>query len=143
MQLAFTEDQEELRRTARAFLAEHASSERVRSAMASELGWDAEAWKRIATELGWTAVAIPEQHGGAGLGFVELIAILEEMGESLVCAPFFSTVCLAAPALLAAGDAPAAREWLPAIAEGRATATLLAGDRAQPAVVAARRRGDG
>jgi alkylation response protein AidB-like acyl-CoA dehydrogenase len=128
VQLAFTEEQEELRRSARAFLAEHSSSERVRAAMASDLGWDAEAWKRIGGELGWTAVAIPEAYGGVGLGFVELVGLLEEMGEALLCAPFFASVCMAAPALLAAGDSAAAREWLPAIAEGRATAALVTGD---------------
>jgi alkylation response protein AidB-like acyl-CoA dehydrogenase len=126
MQLAFTEEQEELRRSARAFLAEHSSSERVRAAMATELGWDGDAWKRIGAELGWTGVAIPETYGGVGLGFVELIGLLEEMGEALLCAPFLSSVCMAAPALLDAGDSAAAREWLPAIAEGRATATLVA-----------------
>jgi alkylation response protein AidB-like acyl-CoA dehydrogenase len=126
MQLAFTEEQEELRRAARAFLADHSSSERVRIAMASELGWEADTWKRIATELGWSAIAIPESHGGIGLGCADLVAILEEMGEALLCAPFFSTLCLATPVLLAGVDSAAAREWLPAIAEGRATATLVA-----------------
>lgn len=125
MQLAFTAEQEELRRAARSFLADHSSSERVRAAMTSELGWDADTWKRIGTELGWTAVAIPESHGGIGLGCADLVAILEEMGEALLCAPFFSAVCLAAPALLAGADSAAAREWLPAIAEGRVTATLV------------------
>jgi alkylation response protein AidB-like acyl-CoA dehydrogenase len=124
MQLVFTEEQQELRRAARAFLSDHSDSEQVRAAMASELGFDAETWQRIATELGWTGVAIPEQYGGAGLGFVELMALLEEMGEALLCAPFLSTVCMAAPALLASGDCAATREWLPAIAEGRAIATL-------------------
>ena len=124
MQLAFTEEQEELRRAARAFLKDHSASEQVRAAMASELGFDAETWKRIATELGWSGVAIPEQYGGAGLGTVELVALLEEMGEALLCAPFLSSVCMAAPALLAGGDCAATREWLPAIAEGRAIATL-------------------
>jgi len=145
MQLVFTEEQEELRRAARAFLQDHSSSEQVRAAMASDLGWDAETWKRIATELGWTGVAIPEEHGGAGLGFVELAALLEEMGEALLCAPFLSSVCMAAPALLAAGDCAAAREWLPAIAEGRAVATLAAGDRfgADGVTTVARRSGDG
>jgi len=128
MQLAFTEEQEELRRSARAFLAEHSSSERVRAAMASELGWDVDAWKRIGTELGWTGVAIPESYGGAGLGFVWLVGLLEEMGEALLCAPFFSSACMVAPALLASGDSAAAREWLPALAEGRATAALVTGD---------------
>ena len=80
MQLVFTEEQEELRRAARVFLADHSASEQVRAAMASDLGFDAETWKRIATELGWTGVAIPEAHGGAGLGFVELVALLETMG---------------------------------------------------------------
>jgi alkylation response protein AidB-like acyl-CoA dehydrogenase len=126
MQLAFTEEQEELRRAARAFLADHSSSERVRAAMAGEAGFDADTWKRIGAELGWTGVAIPEAHGGAGLGIVELVALLEEMGEALLCAPFFASVCLAAPALIAAGDSDAAREWLPALAEGRATATVVA-----------------
>lgn len=129
MQLVFTEEQEELRRAARAFLQDHSSSEQVRAAMASELGHDAEVWKRIATELGWCGVAIPEEHGGAGLGFVELVALLEEMGEALLCAPFLSSVCMAAPVLIAAGDCAAAREWLPAIAEGRAVATLATSDR--------------
>ncbi len=124
MQLSFTEEQEELRRAARAFLSDHSASEQVRTTMASERGFDADTWKCIASELGWTGVAIPEQYGGAGLGSVELAALLEEMGEALLCAPFLSSVCMAAPALLAGGDCAATREWLPAIAEGRTIATL-------------------
>ena len=148
MQLVFTEEQEELRRAARAFLADHSASEQVRAAMASDLGFDAETWKCIATGLGWTGVAIPEAHGGAGLGFVELVALLEEMGEALLCAPFLSSVCMAAPALLAAGDCAPAREWLPAIAEGRAIATLAVAEAsggfcASDVATVARRSGDG
>ena len=127
MRLAFTDEQEELREQARAFLAEHASSEALRRAMASQFGFEPELWKRIGGELGWAGVAIPETHGGAGLGFVELMALLEPMGEAVLAAPFFATVCLATPALLAAPSTPAAREWLPAIAAGRATATLAMG----------------
>jgi alkylation response protein AidB-like acyl-CoA dehydrogenase len=124
MRFAFTEEQEELRAQARAFLAEHASSEAVRRAMASEAGFEPEVWKRIGGELGWTGVAIPEAFGGAGLGMVELVALLEPMGEALLAAPFFASVCLAAPALLGAPESEPARAWLPAIAEGRSTATL-------------------
>src|SRR5512134_1639333 len=102
MHFAFTEEQEELRAQARAFLAEHAASEAVRRAMASEAGFEADVWKRIGGELGWAGVAIPEEHGGAGLGMVELLALLEPMGEALLPSPFFASVCLAAPALLAA-----------------------------------------
>jgi alkylation response protein AidB-like acyl-CoA dehydrogenase len=124
VRFAFTEEQEALRATARAFLAERSSSERVRAAMASELGFDPETWKRIGAELGWTAVAIPEAYGGLGLGPVELAVLLEAMGEALLCAPFFASACLGAPALLEAGSEAQRAEHLPAIAAGRAIATL-------------------
>jgi alkylation response protein AidB-like acyl-CoA dehydrogenase len=77
MRFAFTEEQEELRAMARAFLVDHSGPEQVRAAMESELGHDAEVWKRIGTELGWPAVAIQEAYGGLGLTWVELVALLE------------------------------------------------------------------
>ena len=85
MRFAFTEEQEELRASARGFLAQHSSPEQVRRAMQSELGYDPEVWKRIASDLGWPAVTIPEEYGGLGLGPVELVALLEEMGSALLC----------------------------------------------------------
>jgi alkylation response protein AidB-like acyl-CoA dehydrogenase len=124
VRFAFTEEQEALRATARSFLAEHSSSERVRAAMESETGFDAGVWKRIGAELGWTAVAVPEAYGGLGLGAVELAALLEPMGEALLCAPFFATVCLGAQAVLEAGSEAQREELLPSVAEGGASATL-------------------
>jgi len=126
MHFAFDEAQQELREQARAFLAEHAGSEAVRRAMASELGYEPGLWKQISAELGWTALLVPEPHGGLGLGAVELAALLEVTGEALLCAPLFSTVCLGSQALLVAGSDAQRAEFLPAIAEGRATATLAA-----------------
>jgi alkylation response protein AidB-like acyl-CoA dehydrogenase len=124
MDFAFTEEQEELRSTARGFLAEHSGSEQVRQAMESELGYDPQVWKQIGTELGWTSVTIPEAYGGLGLSYVELIALMEVMGESLLCAPFFSSVCLAANALLVGGSDSQKKEHLPGIAEGQTRATV-------------------
>ncbi len=124
MNFAFTEEQEELRAAARAFLAEASSSERVRAAMASETGYDPEVWKRIGSELGWTSVIVPEACGGIGLGAVELGALLEPMGEALLCSPFFATVCLAAQAVLAAGSEEQKRRWLEPLAEGQVRAAL-------------------
>jgi len=126
MRFAFTEEQAALRATARAFLAEHSASEPMRRAMQSELGYSPELWKTISMELGWPAVSVPEVYGGLGLGAVELAALLEAMGEVLLCAPFFSSVCLGANALLVAGSDAQKRELLPAIAEGRTLATLAA-----------------
>lgn len=147
MNFAFTEEQEELRETARSFLADHSGSEAVRRAMAGERGHDPEVWKRIGAELGWPALLVPEEHGGLGLGFVELAALLEVTGEFLLCAPFFSSVALGANALLVAGSAEQQAEHLPGIAEGRTVATLAhaePGGRPDAAGVAvvARREGD-
>ncbi len=124
MNFAFTEEQEALRATARSFLAEHSTPDEVRRAMASELGFDRALWKRIGSELGWTAVAIPEAYDGLGLGSVELVALMEAMGEALLCAPFLSSVCLAANALLEAGSEAQKRELLPGIASGETLAAL-------------------
>jgi alkylation response protein AidB-like acyl-CoA dehydrogenase len=124
MNFAFNEEQEELRAMARAFLQGHSSSEQVREAMESELGYDAEVWKRIGTELGWPAILVPEDYGGLGLTYVDLVALLEVTGEALLCSPFFSTVCLAGNALLAAGSEAQKQEHLPALAEGQRLGTL-------------------
>src|SRR4030095_10844508 len=120
MNFALTEKQRELRAAARSFLAEASSSERVRAAMASNLGYDPEVWKRVASARGWPAAIVPEDCGGLGLGAVELIALAEVMGEALLCSPFFATVCLAAQAVLAAGNDEQRRRYLGPPAEGSA-----------------------
>ncbi len=124
MRFAFTEEQEELRKTARTFLAACSSPARVRTAMQSERGYDPEVWRRIGGELGWTSILIPEAYGGAGLTYVELIGLLEEMGAVLLCAPFFSSVCLAGNALLIGGTDEQKHRYLPGIAAGETIATL-------------------
>jgi alkylation response protein AidB-like acyl-CoA dehydrogenase len=123
MRFGFDEEQEALRRQARRFCEEHASSAAVRRAMETAEGCAAATWAGL-VELGWTALLVPEVYGGAGLGTVELAALCEETGASLLCAPLFSTVCLATPALLYGGDEAQKRRWLPEIAAGRARATL-------------------
>ena len=84
MQFAFNEEQEELRAMARAFLEDHSSGEQVRQVMESELGYDPDVWKRIGSELGWPAVIVPEEYGGLGLTWIELVALLETTGEALL-----------------------------------------------------------
>jgi alkylation response protein AidB-like acyl-CoA dehydrogenase len=119
---AFTAEQAELKRSARRFLASHCGST-LRAAMESGSGQDDAAWK-TACELGWPGLVIPETHGGAGLAWVELVAVAEETGRTLACLPFFSTVCLAVGALLAAGDEAQRAQHLPRIASGEVRAAL-------------------
>ena len=129
MDFAFSDEQQELRRSAKRFLQNVSSTEHVITAMQTERGYDPELYQRMATELGWTALTIPEHHGGLGMTPLDLHPLMEEMGRHLLCSPFFSTVCLGANALITAGTEPQQQKWLPQIAEGQITATLAyAGD---------------
>lgn len=123
MEFTFTDEQAMIRDTADAFLAEVSTSSAVRSAMATELGYDPQLWQRLCGEMFWQAIHIPEEYGGMGLGYVELVAMLEQMGRYLFCSPFYATVCLGANALLIAGSEEQKARYLPRIVEGT-TATL-------------------
>jgi len=122
--LLFTPEQEQLREMTRAFFEEVSNERAVRAAMESEQGFDEGVWQRIGAELGLTGLGIPEQYGGADCGAVELGVVMEEAGRALLCAPYLSTMLLAVPALLAAGDDAANRDLLPRIAAGELRATL-------------------
>ena len=124
MRFAFNEEQEALRDSARRFLADRASSQQTRAAMKLPQGYDPAVWRAIGEELGWTAVVIPEEYGGFGFTYVELVALMEEMGAALVCAPFLSSICLGANALLIGGTEAQRRAHLPGIASGETVATV-------------------
>lgn len=104
MEFTFTEEQLMIQDMAAGFVDEVSTSEAVRAAMTSEYGYDAGVWQRITEELCWQALPIDEADGGLGLGYVEMVAMLEQTGRRLLCSPFFATVCLA---LYAAKQCPA------------------------------------
>ena len=124
MNFAFSEEQEELRKSVRRFLEQKSPETEVRRLMETTEGYDTAVWEQMANQLGLQGLAIPEEFGGSGYGYVELIVVLEEMGRSLLCAPYFSTVALAANALLSSGDDAAKKEYLPGIASGEVIATV-------------------
>ncbi|MHB8669407.1 MAG: acyl-CoA dehydrogenase family protein [Acidimicrobiales bacterium] len=124
MNFAFSEEQEELRRTVRSFLEDKSPSAEVRRLMETTEGYDPAVWRQMAEQLGLQGLAIPEEHGGSGYGYVELVVVLEEMGRALLCAPYFATVALAANTVLQSGDDAAKKELLPGIASGETIATL-------------------
>ena len=124
MDFVFTEEQQMIRDTAESFLAEVSTSEAVRKAMASDTGFDDALWQQICAEMYWQAIHIPEEFGGMGLGYVELVAMMEQMGRYLLCAPFYSTVCLGVNTLLLAASEEQKAQYLTAICEGSLTATL-------------------
>ncbi len=124
MNFAFTDEQEELRSTVRAFLDSKSSEEAVREQMETDNGFDTAVWTQMAEQMGLQGLHIPEEYGGSGFGYVELGIVLEEMGRSLLCAPFFSSVVLAANTLIHSGDEAAKKAYLPGIASGETIATL-------------------
>src|SRR5579863_10349410 len=124
MNFAFSEEQEELRRAVRRFLEDKSPISEVRRLMETTEGFDPAVWDQMANQLGLQALAIPEEYGGAGFGYVELTVVFEEMGGALLCSPYFATVALAANALLSSGDESAKKDLLPGIASGETIATL-------------------
>ena len=123
MNFGFNEEQELLRSTARKFFDNECSSETVRKLMESPEGMTPDLWKKLA-EQGWLGLIVPDEHGGMGLGIVDLVVLMEEMGRAVVPGPFFSTVLLGGLAILEGGTETQKKAWLPKLASGDARATL-------------------
>ena len=146
MSFSFTAEHDQFRAALQRFLTDHADPAAVRTAMASAHGIDRAAWQRACADLGLAGIRIPEADGGAGFGYVELGIAVEELGRHLFCAPFFTSVVLAAEAILAAATPPFRESLLPSIADGTTIATLAlaeAGGVCDPAAVAMTATTDG
>ena len=128
MNFGFSEEQDELRKMVRRFLEEKSPESEVRRLMATEEGYDPAVWAQMANELALQGLGIPEEFGGQGYGPVELYVVFEEMGAALLCSPYFSTVALAANALLLVGDDASKSIYLPGIASGDVIATVALTD---------------
>jgi alkylation response protein AidB-like acyl-CoA dehydrogenase len=126
--LALDEDQRALQETLRGFLTDHLSSAALRSSLDSESGYDAALHARMARELGLAGLTIPEEFGGLGMSQAEASVVHTELGRALYPGPFLPS-WLAAGALLASGDRPAAEYWLPRLADGSVTGTVAAAGR--------------
>jgi alkylation response protein AidB-like acyl-CoA dehydrogenase len=127
MDLEFSEDESDLRDNVRAVLAGVCPPAVVRSVFDGK-GDGAAIWARM-VELGWPALAIAEEHGGLGLGFVEVTIVADELGRGVVPSPFLATVTQYAPAVrelgaLAGGNGDLAASLLSAVANGETTGTV-------------------
>ncbi len=148
MDFGLTETQELIRKSAREFLADRSKPAYVRAMAADERGYGGDYWRDIAG-LGWAGLLVPEQYGGAGLGFADLAVLLEEWGAHLAPGPLVESSVVAASALDRFGDERLKRQYLPALAAGDAVLSpaLLgaSGDWAAPehgAVAVQNRGGD-
>ncbi|MBV9378771.1 MAG: acyl-CoA/acyl-ACP dehydrogenase [Alphaproteobacteria bacterium] len=123
MDIGFTDEQELLRETARRFLESECDARFVRQRMAEPAAVTDEFWRKLADQ-GWLGIVYPEEEGGSGLGLVDLVLLMEEMGRAVMPGPFLSTVLLGGATIAEAGSPAQRRQWLPQIAGGGAKAAL-------------------
>ncbi|RJQ86924.1 MAG: acyl-CoA dehydrogenase [Desulfobacteraceae bacterium] len=123
MDIKFSEEQRMIRDSVRQFLFKNCPSSFVREMVEDEKGFSEDLWKGMA-ELGWMGLIVPEKYGGDGLGFLDLIVLLEEMGRVLLPGPFFSTVVLGGFTLLEAGNEEQKNRFLPPLGRGERIMTL-------------------
>ena len=125
MDFDFSPAQYELRDEARRFLQKECTSEHVREFIDDPTGWSRGLWKQIA-DLGWMALPFPEEFGGLGQGFLDLVLLLEELGAAVAPVPFLSSVVLSGYPILRHGSDEQKQRWLPDIASGdRVAAAVL------------------
>src|ERR1700731_629893 len=117
MNFGFNDEQELLRSTARKFFENECGSDTVRRLMETPEGITPDLWTKLA-EQGWLGLVYPEAYDGMGLGLVDLVVLMEEMGRAVVPGPFFSAVLLGGLAIAEAGSEAQKKEWLPKIAAG-------------------------
>ena len=94
----------------RKFSAEHFAEATIRQLMESDPPFDPKVWARLGGELGVLGLSVPEADGGVGGTLVDQAVAIEELGARLACGPFFGTVYLAIPALVAAPSGAARDE---------------------------------
>ncbi len=122
MDLGLSEEQEMLRNFARDFLEKECPEQLVRDMEEDEKGYSPDLWKKMA-EQGWQGLAIPDNYGGAGFNYMDLIILIEEFGRALVPGPFIPTT-VAALAIMEAGSDAQKAQHLPRIASGEQIWTL-------------------
>ena len=123
MDLAFSEEQEMLSKSARDFLADRCPKTLVREMEEDERGYSPELWKEM-SELGWLGLPFPEKYDGGGFRFLDLIVLLEEMGRACLPGPFLTTVVLGGLPILEWGTEEQKQRFLPRISKGEAILTL-------------------
>jgi alkylation response protein AidB-like acyl-CoA dehydrogenase len=123
MNFSLTEEQEMLHKAARDFLTAECPKSLVREMAKDEKGYPTHLWQKMG-EMGWLGLNIPEEYGGTGASFFDLVVLLEEMGRACFPGPFFSTLVLGGLTVLEAGSEKQKKEILPRLAEGKLLLTL-------------------
>ncbi len=133
MNFAFTDEQNSLRELAREILDKEATTARVKEVETSDEWFDRALWKQLA-DANLLGIAIPEEQGGMGMGFLELCVLLEEAGRSVAPAPFLPTLVYGALPIAEFGSDALKQRFLGRVATGECilTAALTDSDSDDP-----------
>jgi len=123
---ALDDEQEQLRQAVRSLLTKRSPMSGLRHLAETGADFDRALWAELCSQMGLASLAVPEQYGGSGFGFVTQAVVLEEMGRVVYPGPYFSSAVLAAQVILAAGTDEARGRLLPGIASGDLVATVAA-----------------
>jgi alkylation response protein AidB-like acyl-CoA dehydrogenase len=123
MEISLSKTQKNILKEARRFLKKECATDYVLAMVDDERGFTEDIWDKMAA-MDWMAMRIPEAYGGMELEQIDINMVLEEMGRAVVPGPFFSTVMLAAEAIMEAGSVSQKENYLGRIAEGKLKGTL-------------------
>ena len=123
MDISLNKTQRDIAKEARRFLKKECPMEFVKEMCEDERGFTEDIWEKMA-DMDWMAMRIPESYGGIGMDLMDLNMVLEEMGRAVFPGPFFSTILLAAEAIMASGSDAQKNRYLPGIADGNLRGTL-------------------
>jgi len=125
MDFRLTEEQLALQETLRRYIGKHYDFEQRRSLARSPLGYSAQAWAQYA-ELGLLGLPFPEEFGGLGGSGVDIMAVMELIGQGLLLEPYVSTVVVCGGLLRDAANRTLKETLLPQIAAGNLKIALAA-----------------
>ncbi len=123
MDVTLSKVQMDIAKEARRFLDKECPTDYARDMYEDERGFTDEIWAKM-TDIDWMRVRIPELYGGMDMDQMDLTMVLEEMGRVVLPGPFFSTVLLAAEAIMEAGSDSQKERYLTRIAAGELRGTL-------------------
>ena len=123
MNFEFSDDQLVMKEEVRKLFEKEDSVKRNRNILEGEENFDKDLWNKV-VEMGLTAITIPEEHGGIGLGFLELCVVAEEMGRAIAPIPYSSSAYLATTAIINSSNDDVKKEYLPKLAAGEMIGTF-------------------
>ena len=123
MNFEFSDDQLVMKEEVRKLFEKEDSVKRNRNILEGDENFDKDLWNKV-VEMGLTAITIPEEHGGIGLGFLELCVVAEEMGRAIAPIPYSSSVYLATTAIINSSNDDVKKEYLPKLAAGEMIGTF-------------------